>query len=147
MGFYEWAKWPDFFPVIFHRLPAETMTLALKSADFTIYTSPVDHLIPTIGMRIESAQTGKVFAYSCDTQPCAAVVELAAKADVLIHEATGKKRGHTSASQAGSIAARAEVGSLYLVHYNPQDETLETQAQKEFPGPVTRAEDFMHIEF
>jgi ribonuclease Z len=74
-------------------------------------------------------------------------VELAAKADVLIHEATGQFQGHSSASQAGSIAAQAEVGSLYLVHYNPEDEALETQAQKRFSGPVTRAEDFMNIEF
>ena len=147
MGFYEWDQWPDFFPIIFHRLPAETMTLAMQCDELTIFTSPVEHLIPTIGLRIESHHTGKVLAYSCDTQPCNAVVELAAKADVLIHEATGQFQGHSSASQAGSIAAQAEVGSLYLVHYNPEDEALETQAQKRFSGPVTRAEDFMNIEF
>jgi len=147
MGFYEWDHWPDFFPVIFHRLPAEPLTLALRSDEFLIYTSPVEHLIPTIGLRVEASQTGKVLAYSCDTQPCDAVVELADKADVLIHEATGKHQGHSSASQAGNIAARAEVGSLYLIHYDPQSESLESQAQKEFPGLVTRAEDFMTIEF
>jgi ribonuclease Z len=147
MGFYDWAQWPDFFPVIFHRLPSESMTLALQSNELTIYTSPVEHLIPTIGMRIESAQTRKVIAYSCDTQPCDAVVELAAQADILIHEATGPFEGHTSASQAGRIAAQAGAGSLYLVHYNSKSEALEAQAKKEFPGPVTRAEDFMVIEF
>jgi ribonuclease Z len=146
MGFYDWAQWPDFFPVIFHRLPAETMTLALED-EFVIHTSPVAHLIPTIGMRMESSKTGNVIAYSCDTQPCDAVVELAAQADMLIHEATGQFEGHTSAAQAGSIAARAEVGRLYLVHYDPEDATLVIQAQEEFPGPVTRAEDFMSIDF
>jgi ribonuclease Z len=146
MGFYEWEKWPDFFPVIFHRLPAENMTLAFQSDEFRIYTSPVEHLIPTIGLRVEARQTGKVVAYSCDTQPCDAVAELADKADVLIHEATGQFEGHTSPSQAGSIASRAQVGSLYLVHYNPSNEKLIPQAQKEFPGPVIKAEDFQIIE-
>ena len=147
MGFYEWDQWPDFFPVAFHRLPAEPMTLALKCDEFLIFTSPVKHLIPTIGLRIEAVRTGKILAYSCDTEPCDAVIELAKAADVLIHEATGPHPGHSSASQAGSVAARVEAGSLYLIHYNPQDESLESQAQKEFSGPVTRAEDFMTIEF
>ena len=147
MGFYEWDQWPDFFPVAFHRLPSEPLTLALQCAEFQIFTSPVRHLIPTIGLRVESIQTGKVLAYSCDTEPCDAVVELAGKADVLVHEATGQHDGHSSASQAGSIAERAQVGSLYLIHYDPQDKTLVSQAQTTFPGPVTRAEDFITINF
>jgi ribonuclease Z len=91
--------------------------------------------------------TKRVFAYSCDTEPCAAVAELADQADILIHEATGAEPGHSSASQAGNIATRAGAGSLYLIHYNPQDETLVSQAKTEFSGPITRAEDFMTIEF
>jgi len=146
MGLYQWDRWPGFFPVTFHRLAAEPLTLALECSEFLVYTSPVEHLIPTIGLRIESSSTGMVLAYSCDTQPCQAVVELAANANVLIHESTGEHQGHSSASQAGSIAARAKVGSLYLVHYNPQDKSLESQAQTEFSGPVTRAEDFMILE-
>jgi len=143
MSFYEWEQWPDFFPVVFHRLPAERMTLALHCDEFRIFTSPVSHLIPTIGLRIEVIQSSRVLAYSCDTQPCEAVVELAAAADILIHEATGKHSGHSSASQAGSIATRAKAGSLFLIHYDPQAKDLLTEAQKEFLGPVTLAEDFM----
>lgn len=41
MGFYEWDQWPDFFPVVFHRLPAERMTLALGNEEFRILSSPV----------------------------------------------------------------------------------------------------------
>ena len=58
MGFYEWDQWPDFFPVVFHRLPAEKMTQALVSDQFRIFTSPVHHLIPALGLRIEERQTG-----------------------------------------------------------------------------------------
>ena len=146
MGLFEWEAWPGFFPVDFHPLPAEPMITALKTDEFLIYTSPVQHLIPTMGIRIEARQTGKVLAYSCDTEPCGAVVELAQKADILIHEATGSGPGHSSAAQAGGIAARADVGALYLIHYDPRDESLENQAQKEFPGQVIRAEDFMILQ-
>ena len=147
LSLYEWGAWPDFFPVTFHRLPDTPMNLALDCDEFQIFTSPVCHLIPTIGLRIENAHTRRKLAYSCDTEPCDAVIELANAADFLIHEATGPHPGHSTASQAGSIAARAGVGSLYLIHYNPQDESLESQARKEFDGPITRSEDFMTIEF
>lgn len=147
MRLYEWELWPGLFPVSFHRLPNERMTLALQSDEFLVYTSPVEHSIPTMGLRVEGVQTRYILAYSCDTEPCDAVVELAEKADILLHEATGEYPGHSSASQAGNIAARANVGNLYLIHYDPQDECLESQARKEFPGPVTLAKDFMTIEF
>lgn len=147
MGFYEWDEWPDFFPVVFHRLPAEKMTLALSCDQFQIFTSPVCHLIPAIGLRIEELQTGRVLAYSCDTEPCENVVDFAAEADILIHESTGPYPGHSSAAQAGNIAARAKVESLFLIHYNPRETALVAQAQKEFPGPVKLAEDFMKMKF
>ncbi|MBI3161803.1 MAG: ribonuclease Z, partial [Chloroflexi bacterium] len=51
MGLYSWDKWPDFFPVSFTRLPASEMILALDCPEFRIYSSPVQHLIPTIGLR------------------------------------------------------------------------------------------------
>ena len=146
MSLYEWEAWPDFFPINLHRLPDTPMNMALDCDEFQIFTSPVSHLIPTIGLRIEATHTGRTLAYSCDTEPCDAVVELANTADFLIHEATGPHPGHSTASQAGSIAARAVVGSLYLIHYNPNDEFLESQARKEFSGSITRAQDFMTIE-
>ena len=146
MGFYEWDQWPDFFPVTFNRIPAQKLTLAMQSDEFLIYSSPVKHLIPNMGLRIEARQTGTVLAYSCDTEPCDAVVELANQADMLIHESTGAHPGHTSAAQAGGIATRAGVNRLYLIHYNSQDESLVSQAQTEFAGPVIRTEDFMTLE-
>jgi ribonuclease Z len=146
MEFYEWDLWPNFFTVNFHYLPPENLILALQSNEFQIYASPVKHLIATVGLRIEVTQTGKILAYSCDTEPCEAVVELANQADMLLHEATGEYPGHSSAAQAGIAAAQAGVDRLYLIHYNPQNEALVSQAQNEFPGPVIRTEDFMILE-
>ena len=149
MDAYEWSKWPNFFSVNFCVLPAEKMSLALETDELRIFTSPVKHLLPTLGLRVESKRNQKIFAYSCDTEPCPAVEELAADANILIHEATGEALGHSSARQAGEVAQRAKANSLYLIHYNPRDENyhkLPQQAQESFQGPVTLAEDFMEIE-
>ena len=112
MGFYHWERWPRFFPVAFHRLPEQEGIIVLEKEEYRILASPVRHLVPTIGLRIESLNSHKTVAYSCDTEPCQQVIRLAAGADILIHEATGASPGHSSASQAGGIARQAEVGAL-----------------------------------
>jgi ribonuclease Z len=150
MGFYGWAEWPDFFPVAFYRLPAQEMTGVMDCPDFRIYSSPVRHLVPTIGLRIEFNHTGKVMAYSCDTEPCAQVIRLAEGADVLIHEAAGAHRGHSSAEQAGEIASQAEVHRLYLIHYPTGKYAagdLPAEARTRFSGEVMLAHDFMALDF
>src|SRR5512137_873947 len=70
MGFYGWTEWPGFFPVSFHRLPEQTMMPVLECEDFHIFASLVRHFIPDIGLRIEFPASGKVLAYSSDTEPC-----------------------------------------------------------------------------
>jgi ribonuclease Z len=149
MGFYGWEHWPDFFPVGFYRLPAQEMTPVVDSADVRIFSSPVHHLLPTIGLRLEFNQSNKVLAYSCDTEPCEEVVRLAAGADILIHEAAGPTHGHSSAEQAGDIANQAEAGALYLIHYPTgryAEGDLVAQARRRYQGEVVLAEDFMVLD-
>jgi ribonuclease Z len=150
MGFYGWAEWPEFFPVAFYRLPAQEMTTVIDCPDFRVFSSPVRHLLPTIGLRFEFNHTNKVMAYSCDTEPCAQVVRLAEGADTLIHESAGATRGHSSAAQAGEIASQAEVGKLYLIHYPTGKYAggdLVAEARQRFQGDVKLAEDFMVLDF
>ena len=150
MEFYSWAEWPEFFPVAFHRLPANELVTMLDCDEFTTKTSPVHHMIPTIGLQFDFKGSGKRLAYSCDTEPCEPVITLAEGADVLIHEATGASRGHSSAAQAGEIAKKAEVGFLYLIHYPTGEyanDDLINEAQRTFPGKVDLAKDFMVIHF
>lgn len=148
MEFYQWGNWPEFFPVAFHRLPETERVLVLENADVRVYSSPVHHLVPTVGLRVEAAGEGRHIAYSCDTEPCSEVVRLAAGADVLIHEATGASPGHSSASQAGEVATEAEVGHLILIHY-PVHPSVNTSmirdAQSSFQGQVDLAQDFMRL--
>lgn len=149
MGFYGWAEWPDFFSVGFYRLPEAEMAHVLDSDEFKINSSPVHHMIPTIGLRVESKKTTSVLAYSCDTEPCEQTVRLAGGADILIHEAGGASFGHSSAEQAGEIATKAEVGKLYLIHYPTgqfANGDIAREARKTFRGEVVVARDFMVIE-
>jgi ribonuclease Z len=150
MGFYGWSEWPDFFPVVFHRLPAQELMTVLECEEFRILSTLVKHFIPTIGLRIEFLKSKKVCAYSCDTEPCPQVIRLAEGANVLIHEASGSFHGHSSAAQAGEAARQAEVGELYLIHYPTgqfASANLVMEARTEFEGPVTLAEDFTSISF
>jgi ribonuclease Z len=149
LGLYNWDKWPGIYPVSFNRLPAAEMTPVLDCLDFKIFSSPVQHLIPTIGLRSEFPNQ-KIFAYSCDTEPCDQVVRLAAGANVLAHEASGATSGHSSAAQAGDIATRAEAGHLFLIHYSTgvyRTLDLVADARSHYSGKVSLAEDFTTLEF
>ena len=148
MGLYGSANWPNFFPVNFCRVPANEMALVLDGDDIRVYSSPVKHFLPNIGLRIELKAEKKSLAYSCDTEPCPEVERLAAGADILLHEAAGPLAGHSSAAQAGDIAQRAEVGQLYLIHYPTgrfASGDLVSEAKTRFAGDVRLATDLMEI--
>jgi len=150
MDAFTWDQWPDFFPVTFNRIPSKKYSPLLKSADFDIYASEVRHMIPTIGVRVEFKGSGKIAIYSCDTEPCEEVVQLAKGADVLIHEASGAFKGHSSSKQAAEVASKAGVEKLYLIHYPTGEywqENLLDDARSHFGGDVELAEDLMVLEF
>jgi ribonuclease Z len=150
MDLYGWDAWPRFFRVRMHRLEEKELTLVQENDQWKIFSSPVKHIIPNIGLRIEFPGSGKIFAYSGDTEPCTQVVQLAQKADILIHESTGGSLGHTDAFQAGQIAEKAGAENLYLIHYPNgkfRDNNIVAKASQKFDGPVSLAEDFMEFEF
>lgn len=148
MGLYESERWPVFFPLIFHPIPNVEGQTLLECDTLRLIASPVKHLIPTIGLRFENPHTGGSAAYSSDTEPCAQLVRLGQRCEILIHEATGHGPGHSSAAQAGEVARRAEAGELLLIHYPPERaDTLAAEAGQHFNGLVRLAEDWMVIEF
>ena len=147
MDLYDWREWPGFYPVNYVSLPAEEHALVLEDDALRIFSSPVEHLIPTIGLRFEMGK--QVVAYSCDTQPSPVTERLARGANVLIHEATGSSVGHTPPEKAGEVAQRAGVQRLYLIHYPPHLVTakkLLERALQTFSGEVIVAADLMTIE-
>ena len=99
----------------FHPVVMEPGAPVVRLGGLTISAAPVDHPVPTIGLRF-TTEAGTL-VYSCDTAHSEAVVALAMGADVLIHEGTGSLSGvHSSPAEAADVAARAGVGRLVLVH-------------------------------
>ena len=149
MNAYDWQHWPDLFEVHLHEIPSYERATVLANTDLTISASPGDHVIPVVGLRITEKSGGRVLTYSSDTAPCDSILRLAAGANVLLHEATDKGIGHSSAAQAGELASRALVGTLYLIHYKvggTEESNLISEARSQFGGPVKLARDLMTIE-
>jgi ribonuclease Z len=147
---YAWDTWPNFFPVTFHRINERNCAPVLENSDFRILAWPTKHFVPTIGLRIENKRNGNVLAYTCDTEPIPALLELAHNADLLVHEAAGEGFGHSSAAQAGETATRSESKSLYLIHYqvwNTDPRPLVDEARQTYDGPVILANDNDVFEF
>lgn len=145
---YDYENWPDFYPLVWNRIPEQESVIVVEDDELRVHASPVDHLIPNIALRFESKRSGKTFAYSSDTGPADQVVQLAKGCDLLLHETSGESKGHSTAAQAGEIAARAGVPVLYLIHYPAQTEQFAQmlqEAHKTFPGKVELARDLMRI--
>jgi ribonuclease BN (tRNA processing enzyme) len=87
-------------------------------------TWPLPHWVPNAGLRLEAG--GRVLAYTGDTGPSAAIVELARAADLFLAEASFAEQvpaaaaSHlSSARQAGEAATAAGAGRLLLTHLLP----------------------------
>lgn len=99
---------------------------------------------------------GKTVTYCLDTRPCAAAVELARAADLLIHEATytnefvdeAEQYGHSTAAQAAETAQQAAARRLLLTHFSaryPDAAPLLDEARAIFADSLL-AYDLMEIE-
>jgi ribonuclease Z len=143
---FSWKDWPGMYPVHFNVIPDDGMQGFITDSNCRIDALPVQHLVPTIGMRVELT-CERVVTYSCDTEPCDNLRILAANADVLLMESAGPGKGHTSAEQAGMIAHEAGVKKLVLIHYeNRADQTaMLNGAAKHFNGIIMPAKDMMSV--
>lgn len=88
---------------------------------------------------------GAVLAYCTDTRPCAAAVELARDADLLIYEGTfeqgmaaeARRKGHSTVADAARIASQAGARQLVITHLSPRYQNVEpllSQARAIFPN-------------
>lgn len=111
-------QWEGLPEIRYHVVDAEPGAPVVSLDGLEITATPVDHPVPTIGLRFKAGDTR--LAYSCDTAPTAAVTDLARGAALLLHEGTGSLPGvHSSPEEAAQIAADAGAGRLVLVHAPP----------------------------
>jgi len=132
------AEWLGCFPLRYQPVDERGPSLVYHGRGFAIETRPVRHMIPTVAVRVQSPG-GRSLVYSSDTAPTLKLATWARGVDILIHEATGNYAGHSTAAQAGEVAAVASAKRLVLVHYSPRKinpETLLIEAAKTFAGPV-----------
>ena len=82
--------------------------------------------------------------YTSDTAPLDSLTEFSRDADLLLHEAAGATRGHSSAGMAGHTAREANARKLVLIHYQVYADPaiLMSEARLEFDGPIEVARDF-----
>ena len=102
-------------------------------------------------------RSGRLVVITGDTRPCAAVVDAAKGADLLIHEATfgeeekdrAKETGHSTAREAAQVALAANAKRLVLSHvsarYSISADELVKEAREVFKETVV-AKDGMEID-
>ena len=133
---------PPLFPVRLRELPCQLRLHETPCADFTIgefhiASALICHPGPTVGYRITTADA--TLAYVTDHEPALGVpefpmsgawtsgYELAAEADLLIHDAQYSSEeyaryvgwGHSSMQHAIAFAALARVQHVVLFHHDP----------------------------
>jgi len=124
---------------------------------FTVDHRPVE---PAFGYRFESG--GRVIVVSGDTRPTPNLIKFARGADVLVQEAylpewfdkvdtpevaARLKHYHTSAQEAGEIAAAAGVKTLVLTHLIPgkDEDIFRRRAASKFRGEIIVGRDLLRV--
>ena len=117
----------------------------IRLGPFTVEVTRVVHPIAAYGLRVQA--DGATLAYSGDTGPCQALVDLAEEADLLLCEAAFLESGqnpadlHLTGKQAGVAAAEARVRRLVLTHVPPwhDPEATMAEAREAYAGPLELA--------
>lgn len=138
----------------------------LEDEQLRVDVLPVDHSIETYGYRFTSKETGNTFVFSADTRKTPELEDFADGADVLVQDAClapvdeeyhsdgfvwsrltepysqeqwdTLHKTHCTASEAGEIAAAANVETLVLTHLLPyrDEHKMEEVASDVFDGNV-----------
>ena len=154
LGLFELLDRPGMFPIGFDAVPPRERAPVAATSSFAVTASPNAHgRMPNLALRFDVRETGRAVVYSSDTEPCDAVAALAHGADALVHEATFAERGrgrfgsHSTAGEAGAIAARAGVRRLILTHIDPdyhgEVDTMAAEARARFSGMVEISQEFV----
>ena len=107
----------------------------LAFGPFQLRPIETQHYVPTWGFRVVERE--RTLAYSADSGPCDALLDLARNAELFLCEAAllapdddpqPQRRGHLTAREAGEAARTAGAGRLLLTHLNVTDGQAERAA-------------------
>jgi len=112
----------------FYQIPIKEISSIKKGADFI---TPEGEVIPNNRLTTP-ATPPKKYAYCSDTTYTESIIPIIENADCLFHEATflqehllrAKETMHSTASQAATIARKANVKQLILGHYSARYEDI-----------------------
>lgn len=125
-----------------------------KGESVTLEDGRVVHPAELVG----PTRPGRRVVITGDTRPCAATIEAAAGADLLVHEATfgdeeaarAAETMHSTAREAATVAAMAGVRRLVLTHfsarYSRDPGDLAREAREAFAGELILAKDGLELE-
>ncbi|WP_144906015.1 MBL fold metallo-hydrolase [Halobellus captivus] len=152
-----------------------TPDLSVKTDSWSAEALPVEHAIETFAYRFSEHSTGTSVVFTGDTRKLDSVAEFASGADILIHDCDDApmidnpndevwdrykqkypfsedlksvlRTGHSNPTEAGEVAAAADVETLVLTHIRPYRDTskMKEQAESVFDGTVIIAEDGLTI--
>jgi ribonuclease BN (tRNA processing enzyme) len=136
-----------------HPLPAEPYQLG----PFRLESAALPHFVANAGVRLSSPDL--TVAYTGDTGPDEALVDLGRDADLYVMDATDRdqqagvppatssRKMHLSARDAGLAAARAGARRLLLTHFWPGNdrEASRTSAAAVFAGEVFIADEGLEV--
>lgn len=121
-------------------------TGSVSIGPFTIEAREVLHLKHALGLRVSA--DGATVAFSGDTGPCDALVELCRGVDLALLEcsypAERETKRHLNARTAGEMAAAAQPARLVLSHFYPECDDVDIAGQVRaagWQGPLDLAND------
>ncbi len=135
------------FDLIRTPVPPKSVTV-FESEDSRITAVPGQHSRPNRAYRIDNLHTGKSVVFTGDSRPDDGIIALSKSADILIHESTyldvhkdlAADYGHSTAREAGQVAAAADAETLVLIHFEVEPgssaDCYRHEASKTFSGRI-----------
>jgi ribonuclease BN (tRNA processing enzyme) len=144
--FGDWIR-PGSYPLEIQEMGKETIDLQ----DIQITSIPVDHTDHSVGFRLRD-RSGKVLAYSGDSDVCPGLTELVAGADLAVMECSfpdqKKCAGHLTPSEVGKAARKARAKKVLLTHLYPECEGIDLigQCRAFYEGETYLAQDLVEYD-
>jgi len=138
---------PDIIPQHYSVQVQDCADQTLSLGEVSITIRKVNHGdTPAVGYRLE--HEGAALAFSGDSAPCDALVELFREADLVLAECSAEAdvvelTNHLDARDIGKLAKAAEAKRLLITHQYPGNrrEVVVNQIIENFSGPLVFADD------